>query len=364
MPDEPVFVDVWAWAYDFHARSAGDPIRSQIMPLFDRAWAQFEHNPDEAVALLNQGLHLAKVIDDPRWVLFFENWLADLAIWYRNDLKTGLDLAVRSSVEVRKPIFEHWPFAPRIHYELVSAYVAIDPLSYQDEIEKAVRYLDQELNYDIDVWRLVPSVRWGMAQARGDLTAMIENSNLSIARSHTDGFRLAGAYDTLCYGYYMQRTYDTLLIFSRVGETYARLAPNRRSHLASLQLWRVIGFLKTGDLEESRRMYQVALGTLNSLSGTPRQFQVMALPIYHEQLGEHDKALHIREKQREIAIRSGSPYAVYLAHLECCRLLKIMGQLDETTIAATREAHLHLKQPERYISYLDRILAGDTAEIL
>ena len=361
-----MFIDIWEWPRNFHRQAVlrGDTMRAQLWPLYQDCWGQFEANSSKAELLLRQGRALAESAGEPFWVVFFDYWLADLALWYQQDFNAGLERAVRAAVEARKPAYQNWPFTPRVHYTLASAYSAIDPLSYADLIREVLGSLETDLNYDIDVWRLIPGVEWNLCQARSDAEGILKAARTALDRSQNDSFRLSGACDELCYASYFARRFEDLLELGQIGEMHARAAQNRRSNLASLQLWQAIGASRTSDTELARRKLQSALATLARLGDSPRRAQIMALPFYYEVVGDLDKALVVRQDQLARAIHGGNAYNEYCYRLQCCRLSKIMGTLTEADVTAARAALQQLKDPTCYPPLLDHLLAGDTSEII
>ena len=363
---KPQFIDVWAWIRIFHHQALrnGDPIRSRLDPLFDEAWEYFDRNPDLASNLLKQGRALAQQINEQEWVLFFDHWLCEVLAWYKHDTMKALDLAVRNVIRANQPQFRNWSFLPRIHYDLISIYGMTDPLSYGEYIRDTLQLLETELNFDSDVWRRIPAEHTSLLTIEEKPEQALQMAHESLLRSEGDDFRLAGAYSMLCPIEYCLNHIDAMIQLGQTGEIHARRATNRKYDLIELQIWQAVGYLKLGDQENAHRHYQTALSTIHSLGEAFQLFRVPVLAVYEEQLGNFDKAVGIRRDCVTQAMESGNFFAEYLARLEVCRLLKIMGLLTEDEITVTRAALNHLKTPSCYPPRLESIIAGDTSPIL
>ena len=55
-----------------------------------------------------------------------------------------VDLAVKSTLEMRKPIFEQFPLRFGIYCNLVAAYLCVDPRGHADSIREALDYLGDD----------------------------------------------------------------------------------------------------------------------------------------------------------------------------------------------------------------------------
>jgi hypothetical protein len=121
----------WRWFSDFarDAQAQGDTDRARLMALHHQAYHLRETEPDQTLALFAEGRRLAQALHEPWWVLLYDHWLVHGRIhWKDDDYQQLLEPAVRNLLETRKPQYAHFPFRFRIHNDLITLYLGIDPL--------------------------------------------------------------------------------------------------------------------------------------------------------------------------------------------------------------------------------------------
>src|SRR5688572_12568798 len=99
------FVDLWGWfnASRSQAYSAGDRARMRLSELHEQAWPLLERDPQRALAYIEEGIHLARQLDEPCWELFHEYWRLETYVFYLIDMRTAIRLGVELAVKARKP---------------------------------------------------------------------------------------------------------------------------------------------------------------------------------------------------------------------------------------------------------------------
>src|SRR5689334_4863286 len=135
----------WDWFDEFErtARQAGDRDRDRLGQLHREAYRFRESDPDHALALLAEGRRLADRLGEPWWVLYYDQQRVHALLHFKQDYRDVLDLAVRNTLQMRKPAWAGFPRQLLIHGDLVSAYLGIDPVGYAEPVRQALEYLDQ-----------------------------------------------------------------------------------------------------------------------------------------------------------------------------------------------------------------------------
>ena len=59
--------------------------------------------------LLEDGRRLARLLNEPWWVLFFEHWALETLIYYKDDYREVIDRGVKATLELRRPLYDHYP---------------------------------------------------------------------------------------------------------------------------------------------------------------------------------------------------------------------------------------------------------------
>src|SRR5262249_14812440 len=87
---------------------------------------------------------------EPWWALFYDQLRVHALLHFKQDYRDVLTLAVANTLECRKAAYANFPRRLMIHGDLVSAYLGIDPVGYQDAIRQALEYLDTQLRPEGD----------------------------------------------------------------------------------------------------------------------------------------------------------------------------------------------------------------------
>src|SRR5947209_12615953 len=134
---------IWEWIHDYEeaARSAGDGERLRLSRLHTEAYSHRQTAPDRMMALLEEGRRLARRLDEPWWVLFFDHWMLETLIYYKDDYRDVIERGIRATLELRKPGFEKYPLRFGIWCNLVAAYLCVDPRGHAPAIREALAYL-------------------------------------------------------------------------------------------------------------------------------------------------------------------------------------------------------------------------------
>src|SRR5205823_5605268 len=90
----------------------------------------------------------AQLLSEPWWVLFFDHWKVEALIYYKEDYRAVIDLAVQATLELRKPGFEQYPLRFGVYCNLVAAYLCVDPRGHAGAIREALGYLSGLVSAD------------------------------------------------------------------------------------------------------------------------------------------------------------------------------------------------------------------------
>src|SRR5262245_36750219 len=113
----------WFDRYERDAWQSGDEEGVALGRLHREAYCFRETDPDQALALIAQGRRIAERVGQPWWVLYYDHQRVHALLHFKQDYRDVLDLAVRNTLEARKPAYAHFPRRLLIHGDLVSAYL-------------------------------------------------------------------------------------------------------------------------------------------------------------------------------------------------------------------------------------------------
>ena len=131
---------IWEWIHEFEmlARANGDSERVRLAVLHGEAYGYRQNDPDRMLAMLEEGRRLAVRLREPWWVLFYDHWKLETLIYYKDDYREVIDLAVRLTLELRKPQYDQFPLRFGVWCNLIASYLCVDPRGYAAAIREAI----------------------------------------------------------------------------------------------------------------------------------------------------------------------------------------------------------------------------------
>jgi hypothetical protein len=357
---------VWDWMYDFEAEAdaRGDEERLRLVLLHSDAYTLRHSNPDQMLALCEEGRRLAQALNEPWWVVFYEHWSIETLIYYKEDYRRLLDRAVRLTLECRKPHLEQHPLLFHIWCNLVAAYLCIDPRGYDSAIEEALAYLEGLLPDDGEPKYLLLSRRMWFAWEldRLDESAAVCQRSLALAEDDPDAHlalhHQVGLYAHLCRIDQRRKDWALLGEHAAIGEELAR----RRGaayELAAFRLWHALCLRQQSLVSEAARLRRQAETAMSRLGKARDDAWYEALCACRELDEDLPAAWQAREQHLEGMRDKGQLDSEARCRLERVRLLVRMGQPLEPELSEARTAIGRLRRPEHYLQLLERIVRGE-----
>src|SRR5262245_34571596 len=249
----------WFDEYECDARRAGHGDRLRLAQLHRLAYAFRETGPDQALALLDEGRRLAERLREPWWALYYDQQRVHALLHFKQDYRDVLDLAVRNTLELRKPAYADFPRRLMIHGDLVSAYLGIDPEGYADAIRQALDYLDaQSPPAGDERYLLLGNQRqFALDLGRLDEAHAFSAQSLELAAADADQGRachfLVFTYSGLAEIAWRRRNLEALAEAAREGEGLARQV-GHQVELAGFWLWQALLARLRGDEQRAETL--------------------------------------------------------------------------------------------------------------
>ncbi len=355
--------DIWGWIDDYY-RSAileGSSNKMRLATLHYDAWKQFEHDPDAAMAILDDGMMLAKQMNEPWWEIYYTYWRTEAFVFYVGDLNKGLDNAVRTAVEIRKPEYDRFPAKGRVYRVLLDSYVFRDPIGYEDKIKDTIYTMEHDIPLDLDTRCLLQARRSQMANILGDYDKAEKEAQVYLGMSQHSAFRLMHAYEILADLAYRREDYDRAIGFAIEMDEQSRRSRKKSGIVVGYEIRATIARIR-GDEENALRFYRQKLAHEASLGTKRGSFSYDLMCRYHELDGESDKAWELRDRQlSEIENKGFFHSEVWVRLLRCWLLGRMTKSLDEE-VKATRKSIDNLLKPDMFIEKLKRVESGDFSE--
>jgi hypothetical protein len=355
-----MFVDIWNWCreYDIQAYREGNQLKQQLMKHLNQA-ERFKDRTHftEAIATYNEGMRLAKKLNEPCWELLFESLIAETHVYYRADKNTGLDGMIRAAARSYQPTYQYCLMRARVLCNLAALYFQRDFFGYEDKIREMLDVIQSDIPLDEDSYLRMRQLEADFDFEHERYAACKEKTLATLAESHHNVFRLRTAYHSLHQLAFAEGDMSLALNYARETEKYALQCVTPR-RTAEAILWEA--------MFERRLQMTTAWQTLNRGLAYYQSYELplagnyyTAVCDYYEQDNQPEKALQLRREQLQAAPDLGSVSYIVETHIDLCRLLGRMGQPLDTALQQARESTKNCLKPDIYLERLKRIENGD-----
>jgi hypothetical protein len=359
-------VSEWQWFRDFdrEARARGDAQRARLLPLHHEAYGLRETDPDRMLALFAEGRQLARVLDEPWWVLLYDHWQVTGRLYFKHDVRHLLDLAVRNLLEVRKPAYAQFPQRLRIYNDLIATYRFTDPVGHAEQIRAALDQMEAEATPDMDSSRYLPlENRLGLALDLDRPDEALEWALRGLAQADADPDRYTARHHSvtlyvyLCLIAHERGDWPGLAEWAALGEELARQMGYQGS-LAACLMWQAASACRAGDEAAARRLYRLSVARRRRLGRPPGSAYYEAQCAYHALAGNLGQALRARNEQLEGVLGRGLLAYECDVRIKRCRVLAQLGRPGDADLAGAREAARRLRYPEKPLAQIEEVASG------
>jgi hypothetical protein len=300
-------------------------------------------------------------------VLFYDLWKLESLIYYKDDYREVVDLAVKATLELRKSIFEHYPLRFGIYCNLVAAYLCVDPRGHAAAVHEALEYLRTQTPPEGGDRYLLQARRHWFAYELGelDLALKLAIEELAMADAdpdrHTARHHEVDTYKALCWISFRRGDWQTLAEYAGVGEERAR-AIHYPYELALFLLWQALEARREKREPQAQRLWRQGTAQMSRLGQPPGESYYDAVATFHE-MGENAlEAWTVRQRELETTVGKGQLAYECLVRLKRVRLLKKLGRPTDEEEQEVRQAAAKLRAPEWYLGELERVLKGQSNE--
>jgi hypothetical protein len=247
---------------------------------------------------------------------------------------------------------------------LITVYLSIDPLGYADQIREALAYLETELTPGPTNARyLHHENKIGFALERECYDEAQELTLRCLAELQADpDWHAVRHYQVAVYGFlsliaFRRNDWDGLAQWAQALEEAARLVGYQHSVAIAL-LWQALVAQRHGDKGRAARLCRTAVSRKSRLQVPAYSGYYDALCHFHQEAGKLDKALRLRERQLQAITNKGMLGYEFKVLIKKCRLLGLLGKLQEIDLEAARQVARKLRSPGKYLEEIEQITAG------
>ncbi len=356
-------MNVWDWIREYRAEAlrAGDAQRVRLTEFHPRAYECRETDPDRALALYAEGRCLAQKLNEPCWVLFFDHWRLTMLIWFKRDYGPVLDLAVRNTLEARKPLYDPLNLRTTVQRTLICVYQMTDLFGYAGQIREGLDALEEQITLHGEEKYLIQSNRISFAYATEEYERAREACLQTLRWADADGklydavHHSVYAYRMLCLIAWKREDWEALANWSAVGADVVRRSRHRMEEV-EFRLWQALLVLQGGDGAQARRQFRQAVARAGRLGTPPSGIYFEAVCAFHGQAGEWAKVLTVRQRELDLVGRLGHLDEEVRCRIKICRVLAELGKPGGGAAGGARRAAARLRAPQKYLDELAEIV--------
>jgi hypothetical protein len=352
------------WRYYHRWQASGDRVRLAMADLIHEGFRWQETDPERSFATFTRGRDEAIRLDEPWWVLFFEDWRLTALTSYVKDYTRALPLAMELMVKLESPIYRNHDWRNGILTDVLYTYVRTDPVGFQAEIERGFRHLDAEIPPGPVVDRhvllnrqrtfLIALERWQEAFDQAEMSLALVDQD---PEESTHTWYNAWILFDLCEICHALDKPDLVIVYAEHLAEVSKHGEQLRRTLAWAWCWRAVAERTLGDNNGAIRSLHKGVQSLNGLECRD---EICANPIaiFHELAGEVRTALTVRDRELACIVGQGWLHRESGIHLQRCRLLSTLGELTQSDVDAAHLAVAKLRVPERFLGKLATIVAS------
>ena len=348
----------WIGQYTDDALQNGDGQKLRLSMISVYAEQIPPSDPAGKLAMFRQGVTLARQLSEPWWEMFYTHWEIETLLHKQARPQEALDVAARANVEIRKPIYDHFPQRCALQLNLVSCYLYLDPIGFQTQLREAFLPLKAEC------------ARWSefecyYAQQWGHFLNDIEDDGaldaaweyLRLAQITATAWDLKCALTLLCLILWRVDAQLAHQIGGEIAadcETLAR-QEDQLDDIAMMQMFQAVSARSHGDEEAAQSFYRRAWQT-QKRAPAPRNDVHGAAIKFHEIGGEIEKALEVCQDEIEILAEHKLKFLETKRRFKKCELLKQANRSIESEIEPLRAAARELKSRDYWLAKLDELV--------
>ena len=354
-------VTIWDWIHDFQGQAVavGDMQRVRLTTIHSEAYEHRETDPDQMLSILQEGRRLAQSLGEPWFVAFFDYWINETRIYYKDDFREVIDHAIGHMLEIRKPAFDQFPLRFSVYCTLIAADLGVDPRGYARPIREAIDYLATLVPPEGgDRYQFLGRRHWfALEIGEFDEANRLALKELEMADGdpdrHTARHHEVDTLKALCWIAFRRHDFEAIAAHAALGEERARELEYRHE-LAQFVLWRALVACREGRHDDAKRLCRQATHQMARLGMPPGEPYYDALAAYHEVGGDLLAAWEVRERELTTTVGKGQLAYESQVRIKRVRLLRRMGRDIGQEEAAAREAIAKVREPGWYLGELER----------
>jgi hypothetical protein len=318
---------------------------------FYQALSLRDFDPTAAVEGMTAASRMAREAGNLTAVIYMDHWILQILIFTLKDFSRAYDLAVKTALEARKPIYQQMMERVCVHEDLIFTYIGIDPVGYSKLIEDAIDYMDREISDSSECRYCLLEARstFELSCGRLDKARPAVQRYISSTESRSP-HHFGIAHAKMCEYLYAAGEWENLLYYAQQGRE--ALGDQHPEYMALVLAAQALARRKLGNDGEAQTMYRLATAKAATIKGAMHHVYYDLLCDFHLSVGNIQQAIQLRERQLHELTNKGQPFWEALTRLKVIRLLKQTGKTYTAEVERIRQLAATLKQPDVILSQL------------
>jgi hypothetical protein len=323
---------------------------------FYRAMTLKDIDPSAAVEGMTEASRMAQEAGDLTSVIYFDHWILQTLIFTLKDFSRAYDLAVKTALEARKPVYQHVMERVCVHEDLIFTYIGIDPVGHSKLIEDAIDYMNREINDASECRYCLLEARSTFELSCGRLDKARDAVQRYISSAESGSPHHFGiAHAKMCEYLYAAGEWEKLLHYAEAGRE--AISDSYPEYSAIVLAAQALALCKLSREGEAQTMYRLATSKAATIKGVMHRAYYDMLCDFQLSMGNLQAAIQLRERQINELTNKGQPYWEAITRLKIVRLLKQAGQNYTDEIERIRQLAAKLQKPEVILNQLETIIA-------
>jgi hypothetical protein len=341
-------------------RDDGDVERLKLADQFHDTFRYRETNPEFQFELLTRLRDESRKLNEPWWVLFFEEWRLAALTADLHDFVRGHELAMELMVRFSGAEGRAHPMSVSAYTSVLYTYTQVDPVGHKDTLQKGFSYLDQQIAMEPVNQRFVLFYRWTDFLCELNQWPEAYEKAQEFLAMVDRGTKEDSIWWRCWVLFLLCQICDAL---SRVGElaSYAQDMAKRSAMGGQLLRTRAAGWVwlavtqrLTGKEQDAARSFLKGLGYLKEVK-TRDEVCADAAAKYYALGRDWAGAIGVRDRELTAVAKNGMLHRCCLVQMERCRLLAQAGELSSADIEQAKQAIAKMRVPEWYLGNLAQI---------
>jgi hypothetical protein len=358
------YVDMWSWmeTFVFRAQMARDQARLRLFAIHNIAFDQREKNPQQAFALLKEGVAQAEALQEYWVAASFECRMVEMLMLSLARYEDAVELATKLVTKMSQEAFVNFPMRAWAFINLIIAYFELDALSYSDEILAMIETVETSMPIDSDIHQRLYYYRsrlWlGLSEKDKAMTDALTHMEMCIRNP----FRASYGYDLLTHLSYLAQDDRRALEYAYLAQDTSEQSDHKVA-LTNSYYWQALFLAQQQQTDAAHRLFMRATAEATALNLPYDLGLLRGKCRYYEAKGEYETSLAVWDEQiQQMDQKTASRQSYFYIFLHRCFVLRQLGRLTEADITQTRQAAMRLRAPDKYLPFLDA-LRNATPEI-